>query len=140
MPTADINYLTVLIGALVPMGVGFLWYSMQGFGKPWMKEVGLSMKDIGKGPGMGYVYTMLGALLQSFVLAHFVDYARATNWLDGALTGFWIAVGFVATAIAANYIFAQRSLNLWLIDAGYFVVSLTLIGAVLGAMNSPVAL
>lgn len=131
MPTADINYLAVVVAALVNMAVGFVWYSLKIFGKTWMKEVGLTMKQIGNGPGIGYAITMLGALLQAFVLAHFVDYASADTVVEGLVVGLWLGVGLVATSIAANYIFAQRSRTLYLIDAGYFVTTLALNGALL---------
>mgnify|MGYP000035220316 CR=1 FL=1 len=131
MPTADINYLAVVAAAVVNMAVGFVWYSLKVFGKTWMKEVGLTMKQIGNGPGIGYAITMIGALLQAYVLAHFVDYASADTAVEGLVTGLWLGVGLVATSIAANYIFAQRSRTLWFIDAGYFVTTLALNGVLL---------
>jgi hypothetical protein len=131
MPVADINYLAVIAAAFVNMAVGFVWYSLKVFGKDWMKEVGLSAKDIGNGPGVGYAITMLGALLQAYVLAHAVDYVSADTLAEGLLTGLWLGVGLVATSIAANYIFAQRSRKLFFIDAGYFVTTLALNGILL---------
>lgn len=131
MLTADINYLAVVAAAIVNMAVGFVWYSLKVFGKTWMKEVGLTIKQIGNGPGIGYAVTMLGALLQAYVLAHFVDYTGADTAADGLVTGLWLGVGLVATSIGVNYIFAQRSRTLWLIDAGYFVTTLALNGVLL---------
>jgi hypothetical protein len=131
MPTADINYLAVVAAAVVNMAVGFVWYSLSVFGKTWMKEVGLSMKQIGNGPGMGYAITMLGALIQAYILAHAVDFAGAETAVEGLITGLWIGVGLVANAIAVNYIFAQRSRTLWFIDAGYFVAVIALNGLLL---------
>lgn len=131
MPIADINLTATIVAALLSMVVGFVWYSTQGFGKPWMKETGLKMKDAEQGSGSGYALTMAGALVEAFVLAHFIDFTNSTTWVDGAVTGMWIWVGFVAYALGVNYIFAKRSFNLWLIDSGYFLVLLMLQGAVL---------
>lgn len=135
METADINYLAVLITAMVPMALGFVWYSLKVLGAVWMKEVGLTMKDIGNGPSAGYVLALLGSLVQSYVLARFIEYAGAHDWAKGAMIGLWLSVGLVASAIGINYIFAHRSPKLWLIDAGYFVVSLTLMGALLAQLS-----
>jgi hypothetical protein len=131
MPAVDVNYVAVLVAALIFMAVGFVWYAIPVFGKSWMKEVGLKPKDIKAGPGTGYLIAALAGLVQSYVLAHFVVYAGAISWVDGLVTGAWVGVGFTAMAIGANYIFARRTAQLWLIDSGYFILSLALSGALL---------
>lgn len=131
MPDVDINYVAVVVAALLSMVIGFVWYSLKAFGKPWMKEAGLSLKDIGNGPGAGYGLVTLTSLIQAFVLAHFIDYTNAVSWIDGAVTGLWIWVGFVATAYTATYVFTQKSFKLWSIDTGYFLTLLVVQGIVL---------
>jgi len=120
MPITDINLLAVLVAGLLSMVIGFVWYGPL-FAKDWMKEVGLKEKDLRKGPGVGYALTLAGALIEAYVLAHFIDYAQATTWMDGMVTGLWLWIGFVAYAIGVNYIFARRSFKLWTIDSGYFL-------------------
>jgi hypothetical protein len=39
---------------------------------------------------------------------------------------------FVAASFAVNYLFAQRSLKLWLIDGGYHTLQFIVFGLVLG--------
>ena len=131
MPATDINLVAVLVAAVLSMVVGFVWYGKPLFASAWMKETGLKEKDIAEGPGTGYALTMLGALVEAYVLAHFIDYTDAVTWLDGALTALWLWAGFVAYALGVNYIFAKRSFRLWTIDAGYFLVLLLLQGALL---------
>lgn len=130
MPVADINYLAVLVAGLLSMVIGFVWYGPL-FAKAWMKEVGLKAKDVEKGPGAGYALTLFGALIESFVLAHFIDYTWATTLTEGIVTGVWVWLGFVAYAIGVNYLFAQRTFKLWQIDTGYFLVLLMAQGALL---------
>ena len=43
-----------------------------------------------------------------------------------------IGLAWVAMSFGINYAFAQRSLKLWLIDAGYHVLQFTLYGLVIG--------
>lgn len=131
MPEVNINLAATLVAALLSMVVGFMWYSTAVFGSQWMKETGLKMKDVQEGPGVGYALTMAGALVEAFVLAHFIDFTAATTWVDGVMTALWVWVGFVAYALGVNYIFAKRSFNLWLIDSGYFLVLFVLQGALL---------
>lgn len=59
-----INYLAVLVAAVLNMAIGALWYSPVLFAKPWMKAIGKSMKDMGK-PGPGYALTTLGSLVMA---------------------------------------------------------------------------
>jgi hypothetical protein len=131
MPTAEINYAAVLVAGSLSMVIGMIWYSLSVFGRPWMKEVGLKEKDLKKGPGVGYLLAVGGSLVQAYILAHFVDYTGAVTWVDGAVTGLWAWAGFVATAFAVNYVFAQRSANLWAIDSGYYLALLLAQGALL---------
>ena len=52
-----------------------------------------------------------------------------------AMIGFGIGLGFIATSIGVNYLFARKSLKLFLIDAGYWTVVYTAMGAVFGALG-----
>lgn len=133
LPAVDINWVHVLVASLVPMAAGFAWYSMAMFGKPWMRLSGLTKEDIGNGPGMGYALTMVAALIQAYVMAHFVQYVGAETASAGATTGLWIGLGFVVTAFAVDFIFNQKPRQLLWITAGYHVASLTLMGALLAA-------
>src|SRR6266513_1750644 len=106
MPDVDINYVAVLAAAVVNMVVGMAWYSESLFGKSWSKLTGRSMDDMrGSGAGPGYAIAAVGALLQAYILAHFVQYAAANTVSEGAITGFWIWLGFVAVVMAVNTLF-----------------------------------
>ena len=42
------------------------------------------------------------------------------------MIGIWGAIGLVATAFASSYVYENRPLNLYLINAGYHVVTIPL--------------
>ena len=44
----EVNYLAVLVAAIVNMVVGALWYSPLLFGKAWMKLTGFNKKQLKK--------------------------------------------------------------------------------------------
>lgn len=131
MPSADVNYLGVLVAAILSMVVGAFWYSPGVFGKQWMGLIGKKQKDLEKGGSAAYGVAAIGFLLMAYVLAHFVDYTGATTLVRGLEVGFWSWLGFVAPATAINAAFSLRPRQLWLIEAGYFLVSLLVSGAVL---------
>jgi hypothetical protein len=132
MPDVDINIWAVIVAAGVNMVVGTLWYSKRLFGKEWSKLIGRKLEDM-SGGGMGYGVAVVGALLQAYILAHFVTYTGSTNFWEGLVTGFWLWLGFVAVVIATNLVFEGRSWALWKINAGYFLVALLVNGGLLAA-------
>lgn len=131
MTPVHINYVAVIVAALISMVAGAIWYSQPVFGKKWTKLNGRSMNDIQGGAATGYVFTTIGSLIMAYVLAHFVDYAQAQTFSQGMLTGFWAWIGFVAPAMGAEAVFAGRSRDLYLINVGYQLVALVLMGGVL---------
>ncbi len=54
MQDVDINYVAVIVTALVPMVLGAVWYSPALFAGPWMRAVGRREDELG-GMGLGYV-------------------------------------------------------------------------------------
>lgn len=132
MPEVDIKWLAVIAAAVVNMVVGMVWYSPSLFGKEWMKLTGRKMEDM-SGGGIGYGVAAVGALVQSYILAHFVIYTGALNFWEGLVTGFWIWLGFVAVVTAVHLVFEGRPWALWKINAGYFLVVLLINGGLLAA-------
>lgn len=131
MPTVETNYMVILVTGIVSMVIGFIWYSKALFAKVWMQEVGLKQEDVDKGPGSGYFWAFVGALITACVLSYFVQYANATTIMTGAVIGFWAWLGFVATSMGMNMIFEQKSMKLFMINAGMQLVNLIVMGAIL---------
>ena len=68
-------------------------------------------------------------LIISFVFALFLGADR--DALIGAFTGFIIGLFLVATAMSITYLFERKSMKLFLINAGYHVVTFTVMGLIL---------
>lgn len=75
----------------------------------------------------------MAALLSSYVLARIIKWGEVDDLWNGALTGLLVWVGFVATVLAVTTYFSGRPRVLWLINSGYQLVALVLVGALLGA-------
>ena len=130
----EINWIAIILCVVASMIIGFLWYSNMLFAKPWVKLIGKKMDDM-KNPGMSYALTTLSSAIMAIVLSMIIRYADAMDLMDGALIGLLAGLGFVATTTATNYLFEGRSKNLYLINVGYHVVTLTVMGAILGMMG-----
>jgi hypothetical protein len=134
-PPVDINYLAVLVSAVLYMIIGFSWYSKSLFGALWMELIGLTEKDLEKAKEKGmakkFLLAFAAALIMAYTLAHFVDYTQSKTFMDGALTGFWIWLGFVATVLLSSILWENKPVKLYLINASYYLVSLGLMGGIL---------
>lgn len=136
MPPVDINYFAVLAAAIVNMALGSFWFSTKGFGKQWMALSGIT-PDPAKAKGMQKLYAIafVGALVMSYVLAHFVDYAGAATIGQGAQAGFWSWLGFVAPVMLGMVLWEGKPWKLYVINTSYYLVLLLVNGALLAVWS-----
>lgn len=131
MDPAKLNYLAIGAAAISTFLVGGLWYSPVLFGKAWQKETGLSDETLKqRNPAAVFGPAFVLALLMAFNLAAFIGPDATPGFSVAA--AFAAGFGWVALGMGVTYLFEARSLRLWLIDAGYHVVSFTLMGVILG--------
>jgi len=131
----DISILAVVLAALSTFVIGAIWYGPL-FLKTWQREAGISQDDMGKRHpafvfGGAFVLNLFAAYIFGHVLA---TYGHPELKVD-VLIALGLATGFVVTAFGVNYLFAGRSLKLFSIDAGYFVVSYIVMGAIFGFLD-----
>ena len=126
----SINYFAVLVAALSAFLIGGLWYSLL-FAKPWMKENGFTEEELSKS-NIGKIFggSFILSFIISFVLALFLG--PESNAVIGASTGLMVGLFWVATAMGITYLFERKTLKLFLINAGYHVVTFTVMGFILG--------
>lgn len=125
-----ISLSAVVAAAAVGFLVGGLWYGPL-FLKVWQREAGISELDM-KRRHPAYVFG--GAFALQLFAAYFMGHVFATygglSPKSTILTAFGIALAFVVTAFGVNYLFAGRSVKLWAIDSGYYLVTYSLMGAI----------
>ena len=134
--TVDINVWAIVLAVAVNMVVGFVWYAPQLFGTAWMKMNGLSKKETEENWMQPMLAMLVLAFVTAYVLRHFVVYSTNFNptysaTSVGFLTGLWAWIGFVAPVMGANYMFSRRRKKLLAIDAGYYLVTLPIMGIIL---------
>ena len=131
----ELNYLAIVVGVVINMVLGALWYSPVLVGKPWMAAAGITAEDIeeaGKGEQYkGYAVAVVVSIVLVFVLALLTRNLGIDEPLDGLVLGLVAGIGLVAASQAPNYSFEGRSLRLFLINLGYSVVGFPIIGVLL---------
>jgi hypothetical protein len=132
MPQVPINYVAVVVAALVPMILGAIWYAPAVFGNVWMQLVGKKPEDIRKGAlPQAYGMMFVGALVLSFTLAHVLRWANASTAVAGLKVALTMWIGFVLATSAGTYIFEGRPVRLYWLNNGYHGVALVLMGIIL---------
>ncbi len=138
MEFASINFLAVLVSAIASFALGALWYSPVLFGKTWQLELGFSDEDL-KGANMGKIFgssfvlmLVMGLGMAMLIQGHF---DQEITWLSGLKHGIYIGLVFVGASMGINMLYQRKSLKLWFIDAGYQIVFLGIMGAILGAWD-----
>lgn len=129
----DLNYFAVAAAIVLNMALGALWYGPL-FAKPWMALNNLTeelIKEQG-GATKGYIIAVIVSAIIAFVIALLAEAVGVENAGEGAILGAVAGVGLVATTFGVSYVFESKAVKHWLINAGYPVVSMTLIGTLVG--------
>lgn len=127
----NLNWLAIIVAAISAFGLGALWYSPILFVKRWMRESGIS-EESAKESNMVMIFglSFLLSFVASFFLAMFLGADAGGGF--GAIAGFMAGLGWVFTFMGISYLFERRSFAHFLINASYSVVSLTLMGFIIG--------
>ena len=128
----DVNWFAVLVAAASAFVLGGLWYGPL-FLKAWSREAGIAVDANKRHPAAVFGGAFVLSLVAAWAMAAVIG--RSEPSVPFAVhVGFLTGLCVVATSFGINYLFAGRSLKLWLIDAGYHVLQFTLYGLVIGLM------
>lgn len=159
----EINFIALLVAAIVTLVVGFIWYHPKVFGTIWMRENNFTAEELKKGNmlkifGLTYLFSlMITMTLMSLTIhqsgaigmvggppsldsvkpsftAFMADYGTAyRTFKHGALHGFMSGLFFAFPLIGINGLFERKSWKYILIHAGFWAVCLTLMGGIVCA-------
>lgn len=125
----NISIIGLIVGTLLNMGLGALWYSNVLFAKVWMKEAKITEEDIKNTDKMGVVYalTALTALLTSFVLGMLILNLGVETILEGLVFAVLLWAGTNLPSVIKNWGFEKRTIKLGMINHGYDLVVYVLV-------------
>ena len=129
-----------MLATLVPMVMGFIYYNKALFGKAWMDSIGMT-EEKAKQANMGLVMDI--SLVMSFLIAFFMmnfcnglgQEGEFDTFKHGVAHGVIISFFFVIPIFITNGLFEQKSWKNMIINAGYWIITLALMGGILDAMN-----
>lgn len=130
-----VNYIAVVVTAIVSMVIGSLWYSPLLFGKLWMRLQGFSKKDIDKAKQKSmeklYFWAFIGALVTAGVFDYILNMLGSSVEM-GITLSLLIWLGFVATTMLGTVLWEGKSFSLYALNVSYHLVNLVVMGVILG--------
>jgi hypothetical protein len=132
---AGVNWLAVIVAAVAGIIVGFIWYAPPVFGRRWARASGVELPQPGEVQPMTYVGAVVTAAVTAYVLAVLIGGLGAASLVDGVIVAVVAWLGFVATWLASGVFFERRSTEWWAINAGQAIVSLAIMGAIIGFLG-----
>lgn len=130
---SELNYLAILVTATVIFVIGAIWYSVL-FGKTWMNAHGYTPEQIeGMRSGMAraYIVSFLCYIVLAAVMSLLITLLGLDSAVGGAKLGVICWLGFVATIGCTAYLYSNKNIMTWIIDAAYQLVFMVVAGAIL---------
>ena len=123
-----VSWIAVIVAAVVQIVIGYVWYMPTVFGKRWEAATGKTLPT-GMPAPMALGMMVIGALLAAYGLAL---YFGGGGLVNGAEWGLLTWLYFMAAPLAGVVVFEGRSWNWWLVVAGYWLVGMIVMGAIVG--------
>ncbi len=124
----DLNWLAVIVAAIVNMVVGSLWYGPI-FGNVWMKAVGKTRETLGN-PVVPMITSMVMNLLVTIGCAIILNNIAGLNLGTGILVGLVIGLLFVTASSFTSNAFDGGNRLLPVLFGAYQTIAITL-GAII---------
>lgn len=152
----ELNMWIIPVAALVPLIMGFIWYNPKVLGTAWMNASGLTEEKM-KGANMGlifflsYVFGLFIAFIMIPVTIHQMGFQSMVMGADenvinlaqqvmdlagenyrtfkhGALHGTIMGIVLIFPIMATNALFERKGWKYIMINSGYWIISLALMG------------
>lgn len=117
-----VNYLAVIVAAVIAIVIGFAWYSPRVFGTRWLSYLGTTQAQLGNPGPSGMAVGVIASLVNAWVLALLSVNLGGKTLTDGIMLGVLAWLGFMATITAAEISFEKRPWGLWLLNNAHNVI------------------
>ncbi len=155
----EFNWAALIVAALVPMVIGFIYYHKKVVGGAWMKVTGMTEEKAKEGNmavifGVSFLFSLMLAIILQSVVIHqlglqslfFQDWENDLfaqvlgekgdafrTFKHGAFHGFITSVFLVLPILGTNALFEQKGWKYIWINAGYWTITITIMGGIICA-------
>ena len=128
------NPLAIAVATLLYFMLGGVWFTV--FKSAWLLGVGRTVEEL-MATGISPILTYGIAILTTLILAIFLSWIIQATGPQTLTRGITVAIatwfGVVFSTWATEYAFEARSIQIFVINTGYCLVGMIIMGAVLGA-------
>jgi hypothetical protein len=124
--TSNVNWIAVIVGAVLSFVLGWLWYSPKLFGTKWAEGSRVALGSADKMPVEAMAAQGLGLLLKSW----FVGVTAGVNALATVILA---TLAFTVLQFSGNSFSGKSSYARW-VDAGYWIACLVVMVVVQGIL------
>jgi hypothetical protein len=128
------NYLANVVAGIACFLFAAAWYTA--FNRQWLIGVGRTNDELmgpGYNPALQYGTALVCAIAMATAISWVTQLTGKQTALRGIQTGALLWLGFELTAWATEYAFEERPLSLLGINGGFWLISMVLMGAIVGA-------
>jgi uncharacterized protein DUF1761 len=128
------NYWAILAAGVACFLLAAGWYTF--FMQPWLDGTGRTKEWLmatGINPAVQYGTAFVSATVVAAVISRVVQLTGPQTAMRGIKVAAMLWLGFVLTTIATEYAFEVRPLSLLGINAGFWLLGMTIQGAIVGA-------
>lgn len=125
-----VNYLHVLVAAVVVFVLGWLWYSPVLFFNPWMRARGLDPVAAMQGakmPGGKLLIELVRCFVLAYVIARFVGLLGISSFMGAVHFGLLLWIGFPVILLVGSMLWENVPWKVAAIHAGDWLVKLLVI-------------
>jgi hypothetical protein len=134
MDQGSVNFLAIIVAAVVGFGIGPLWYGPL-FGRKWMELNGITEQDAEGASALPFVVTFVGFFFLAYAIARIMFWAGYSGAWWGLVTGFFVWILIMAPLMLSQTLYQMGSVRAWWIDAAYRGVAALLMGLIIGVWS-----
>lgn len=132
MDFSSLNWVAIIVVTLIHFILGMLWYSPALMGTKWMALMGKRKEDFKKEDAQKAMFgSLISNFIVSIILAALVMALNPIGFGAGAMIGFWVWLGFIATSSMTAVLYENKKIGLYHIYNGYEFISYIVMAGVL---------
>jgi hypothetical protein len=128
------NPLAIIVATILYFMLGGVWFTV--FKQAWLLGVGRTAEEL-QAANISPAITYGSAIITTAILAVFLSWLIQATGPQTPIRGITVAVatwfGVVFTTWGTEYAFEARSLQIFILNTGYCLTGMIIMGAVLGA-------
>jgi hypothetical protein len=128
------NYLAILLAAVACFLLEAGWYSI--FLQPWLEGIGRTsqwLTSSGVNPALQFAVALASEAVIAAAISCLIQLTGPQTLLRGIKVAALLWLGFMLPALSLEYVFEVRTWSLLGINAGFWLIGMILMGAIVGA-------